>query len=423
MSEFLFVSPQVLNLLARGVTTLSTGTANSLHPITNAYNGQPSKPLILSAAGSYTITVDGDLTQGYGAIEGTFSGGVAPGFTDGSTGGGVPAEEGAVVHSGGSTKAQKLTASTGSRVARVYRDVLVRAGEELSYEAYLSGDGTATVYARAQDLNTGKWWDGSAWQSSVSSIGSRATATYAATTDTITAETAVNLRAGLTTIRFSFVVDGSVATGSGYVDDFAVWPSVDFCGIFGHNIPIGATVLFRSSTSSGWGAPTTQATMTVYQPSFFSVLAAPVAERYWRFQVTDAIASVTPYVGEVVMGSTLALTKSVDYPLETTRMYRHTRMEGPLGHVFVGQRSARPSRVLPLTWGVMSAASLREIRDQLYLAAMGDLHSLIVIPRDDDPELCIYGRLQDEYRDGVAIVDYRQTGLVIVEHPFPVVGA
>jgi hypothetical protein len=46
MSYCRFV-PRALNLLSRGTTTLSTGSAASGYPLTYLYDGKPSTPLLL----------------------------------------------------------------------------------------------------------------------------------------------------------------------------------------------------------------------------------------------------------------------------------------------------------------------------------------------------------------------------------------
>lgn len=424
MSSFRAVSPR-MNLLTRvasGQVTFSTNSANSLFPVARLSDGIPSRACIAAAAGSIAIDVDGDLLQGYGAMESTFAGGFAGGWSDGSTGGGVGADETSITHGG--SHAQKLTAASGSQVARGYRDILVQAGESIPIEAWLRGDGTATVYARVQDLTTFKWWDGSAWQSSVSSWGSRSSAaSYAKSTSTIVVDSATNLRSGISTLRVSFVVDGSVATGSGYVDDVAMWPAVDFVSVHGHNIPLGATVDLLSSTSSGFGAPTTEASaIAVYHPSFYKILSAAHTNRYTRFKVTDSAAVAALYLGQLVLGATITMTAAPDYPISTRRRTDHDRAVTRYGHQHVSAVTTTPAREVTLPFGTRTAAEFREIRDRLYLAAVGDLHSLVVIPRDDDAEGCYFGRLDGALDDDLAVLDYRgRLALRVQEHPFPVV--
>lgn len=421
MSSCRFV-PRALNLLSRGTTTLSTGSAASGYPLTYLYDGKPSVPLVLAAAGNFTVDVDGDLLQGIGACE-TFSGGVATGWTNGSTGTGVLAQgSGAGFFHGGSSS-QKVT-SGAAGVGRAQVDKVVRAGEVISGDFWLKTDGTATICVRLQDLSTGKFWDGSAWQSSASNWTTHNTTTWTEKTPTAaTVDTAANLRAGATTLRLSFVVDSATAAGDGYFDDVAIWPSVDFVGIFGHNIPIGATVELKSSTSSGWGSPTTEATLTVYQPSFYALLAAPVAKRYWRLQVTDAIADAARYVGELAISSAVTLTRAPDYPIRSPRSWRTGRGETVLGHPHVAQRASQPTRTLDVTWSTSTAAEWREVRDSIFLAAAGDFRDIVLIPRDDDPETCIFGRLAPTIAEDQVILDYRGGyGITVSEHPFPVVG-
>jgi hypothetical protein len=423
MSYCRFV-PRALNLLSRGTTTLSTGSAASGYPLTYLYDGKPSVPLVLAAAGNFTVDVDGDLLKGYGACE-TFSGGVATGWSNGSTGTGALAQGTGAGFFHGGASSQKLT-SGASGVARAYRDTLVRAGEVLTWDTvWMKTDGVATVAMRLQDLSTGKWWTGSAWSASVTDITTHNTTTWTDKTPgtAVTVDTAINLRAGVTTLRLSFVVDSSTAAGSGYFDDVALFPSVDFAGAFGHNIPLGATVTLQSSTSSGWGAPTTEATLSVYQPSFYSLLSAPVARRYWRFRVVDTIADAARYLGELVISSAVTLTRAPDYPIRAPRSWRTGRAETMLGHPHVAQRASQPTRALEVTWGTSTAAEWREVRDSIFLAAAGDFRDIVLIPRDDDAETCIFGRIDPTIAEDQVILDYRGGyGLRIAEHPFPVVG-
>lgn len=425
MANLRIIVPRVGNLLSRvaaSQVTLNTGSANSLFPITNLYDGIPSRAFISAAAGDLAVTVDGDLLQGYGLVEGTFSGGVAPGWTNGSTGGGTPAEEGAVVHSGGSTKSQKLTAASGSQVARVYRNLLCRAGETLNGDLWLRTDGTATICARLRDMQTGKYWNGSSWSASVSDWFTHATTTWTQkNTSPPTLDSAAVWKAGAGYVQLSFVVDGATATGSGYFDDAVLYPSIDFAGIFGHNVPVGATVELLSSTSSGWGSPTTEATLSVYQPSFYSILSSAVARRYWRLRITDPIALAALYMGQLVLGSTVTVTGSVDYPVSLRRRFDHTRAATRYGHQRVSAITQTPAREADLAFSLMPVAHLRELLQQVYLACSGDLNALVVIPRDDDPELCMFGRIDGVSEETLVMGDNWTTRLRVQEHPFPVV--
>ena len=408
------------NLLKRGTTSISTGTADANYPVTNLYDGEPSTPLLVTAAGNVTLDVDGDLLKQVGDMEGTFSVGVAAGFTDRSTGDGTPAQEGTLVHAG--AKAQKLsTAAAG--VARVSIDLDVLAGEVLSLSAWLRGDGTATISAQLQDLATNKFWNGSIWSSSSAvTWAGRSTASYAESTSTVTVDTADNIRAATTTLRLSFYVSSAVAAGAGYVDDVAVWPSVDCVSLHGHNIPVGAQVDLLSSTSSGWGSPTTEADdIPVYQPAFYSLLAAAVAKRYWRVRITDSIAREPIYIGELVIGAAVTLTASPNYPLPVAEAYRHQRAQTALGRRYVLQRVTQPARVATLDYEGLSAAQGRELRRLVYLASVGDLYPCVVIPQDDDAERVYHGRLAtDEHEEQTEFLTYRRVRLVVSEQPFPV---
>lgn len=425
MANMRIIAPRAGNLLTRvasGQVTLTTGSANSLFPLSKIYDGIPSRAFIAASPGDIAVTVDGDLLQGYGLVEGTFSGGVAPGWTNGSTGGGTPAEEGTIVHPGGSAKSQKLTAASGSQVARVYRDVLVRAGETLNPDLWLRTDGTATICVRLQDLQTAKYWNGSAWAAGVANWFTHATTTWTQKNTTApTTESAATWRAGWGWVRLSFVVDGATATGSGYFDDAVLFPTCDFIGLFGHNVPIGATVELLSSTSSGWGGPTTEATLTVYQPTFYSILPAGVARRYWRLRITDPIALAALYQGQLVIGSTVTLTGAPDYPITIRRRFDHTRASSRYGHQHVSAVTQTPAREADLAFSLLPVAQLRELLQQLYLASSGDLYSLVVIPRDDDPEVCMFGRIDGVSEETLAMADNWTTRLRVTEHPFPVV--
>jgi hypothetical protein len=425
MANMRIIVPRCGNLLTRvsaSQITLSTGTANSLFPLSYLYDGIPSRAFAAAAAGNLTVDIDGDILQNYGLVEGTFAAGVAPGFTNGSTGTGTLAEEGTIVHLGGSTKSQKVSTGAGPGVGRAHRDILVRAGEVLTPDFWLRTDGTATICVRLQDQQTGKWWDGAAWQASVSNWTTHNTTTWTEKTPTAaTLDSAVNWRAGLGWVRLSFVVDSATALGSGYFDDCVLWPSCDFCGVFGHNIPLGATVDFRSSTSSGWGSPTTEATLAVYQPSFYSILAAPVARRFWRVRITDAIALAALYMGQLVIGSTVTLTASPDYPVSVRRRTDHNRAVTRFGHPHVSAITQTPAREADLAFTLLPIAQFRELRDQIYLACNGDLNSLVAIPRDDDPEHCFFGRIDGALEHQLVMADNWTSRLHLVEHPFPVV--
>jgi hypothetical protein len=216
---------------------------------------------------------------------------------------GTVSKESTIKH-GGSYSAKMLASSEVTQIR------WVPSGWDVTVDAWLYGDGTYYTYGSIQNLYTGNWLTtGGAWQASSTNWGGVTAASWTQKTLEFAVEGysicgyqhLVPLR-----VRFHHAVSGS----GGYVDDAALWPHWDFASLHGHNIPPSITLKYQSDDNSGMSSPTTQATATVIQPSFYDTIGTAVKERYARLLLEGTVYQPkSVLMGEWVLGQYKTLTK------------------------------------------------------------------------------------------------------------------
>ena len=266
-STYVLAGERLNHLVGMVAAATVTPGSDSSYPTVNLYDESPSKPWRASSvAADIKITVD---------LQMTMNGGFESGLTGWTTVGSV------------TTSAVARTGSLAASIpdtAILIQDYTCRAGAKYHVGAWirqLTGTGTGTVYV--QCLETGKYWNGTAWVSS-GNIGSNATTSYQEKSSDLVVEGLDVTLSPLVTIRLLF---GSLGGANTLVDDVEFWPWTDFVGVFGHRYvePIVAPTL-RSSTDNFAASDTVEATLTIAQPAFYARLAAPVGRRYWQLRLT-----------------------------------------------------------------------------------------------------------------------------------------
>lgn len=408
------------NLLARGTTTLATGTTDSNYPLTNLYDGVPGTPWRAGAAvASFRIKVDGNLV-GNGGLETWSDSSTAGTWTESNTGTGAGvAREGTTVNSG--TYAALFTAGTGTPGASLYQDITVRSGEQATFTVALRGDGTGTMRASARNLTTGyHLTSAGAWQAAATDWATRSTASYATTTVNTTVQAYSVTGADTCTIRVTLYLSDSGRTG--YADDCYVWPYVDFASVHGHTLANRHTVtLERSTDGAAW---TSEGTMTVAPGAFYLAITA-ASYRYWSLAIADATALTAPQIGEAVIGQSTSLSQpwrspSVS-PAGEGESWPQVRISSPGGAMYARRRLDRPTRSRMLSWQHTDATTKEQLLDELWRRTQGGTSPVVLVPWDSEA-VCLYGRVEGEIQSQRILDAMWQTSLTFVGEPGPATG-
>lgn len=409
------------NLLARGTTTLATGTTDSNYPLTNIYDGIPGTPWRAGAAAStFRIKVDGNLV-GNGGLE-TWSDATTAGtWTESNTGTGAGvAREGTTVNSG--TYAALFTAGTGTPGASLYQDITVRSGEQISVSVALRGDGTGTMRASLRNLTTGYYLTTSGtWQAASTDFATRSSsASYATTTKTPTVEAYSVTGADTCTLRLTIYINDASRTG--YADDCYLWPYVDFASIHGHTLSNKHTVtLERSTDGSAW---TSEGTMTVAPGAFYLAITS-ASYRYWSIAIADATALTAPQIGEAVLGQSVSLSQPWRHPTLAAagegEAWPQVRLVSPGGSVYARRRLDRQTRSRALTWQHTDATTKEQLLDELWRRTLGGTTPVVLIPWDSEA-VCLYGRVDSDIAPSRVDSAIWQTSLTFLEEPGPATG-
>lgn len=375
------------NLYARGTTTLAAGTSAAAYPLANLYDGRPGKPWRGgAAAASFLFQVDGNLALN-GDMEAAFVSGAPPGWTASNTGTGAATRD--TTHNSG-TYGCKLTAGTGT--SSIYYDLTARPGEKITVTVAFKGDGTGTMRAKLRNLTTGfHLTSGSSWQRNSTDFATRSASTWATTTLSPTVEVYSTVLSDTCTLRLTIHLDD--ATQVGYADDVYLWPWVDFASIHGHNLGQATTVQLDSSDdASSW---TTEATLTLAQPAFYSLLSAAVGHRYYRLNLSDLVALTVPVVGEAVIGQTIALSRTPRHPesapWDEGLSYPQVRAVTPAGAQFVASRTSRSVRRRAFEFIARDQATVDELVEVIWRRTSGGATPGVLIPYDSEP-VALFGR-------------------------------
>lgn len=404
------------NLLARGTTTLATGTTDSNYPLTNIYDGVPGTPWRAgAAASSFVIHVDGNLV-GNGNLETWTSATLAGTWTESVTGTGDVTRS-TTVNSG--TYAALFTAGTGT--AALYQDITVRSGEQINVTVALRGDGTGTMRASLRNLTTGYYLTtSSTWQAASTDFATRSTASYATTSKTPTVEAYSVTGSDTCTLRLTIYLNDNGRTG--YADDCYIWPYVDFASIHGHTLSNKHTVtLERSSDDSAW---TSEGTMTVAPSAFFLAITA-ANYRYWRIAIADATALTAPQIGEAVISQSTSLSQPWRHPALTAagegESWPQVRLTSPGGSVYARRRLDRQTRSRSLTWQHTDATTKEQLLDELWRRTQGGTTPVVLVPWDSEA-VCLYGRVEGDIAPSRIDSAIWQTALTFVSEPGPATG-
>lgn len=191
---------------------------------------------------------------------------------------------------------------------------------------------------------------------------------------------------GSADIPFRFTsVSGSIAI------DFAAPVAADCIGVIEHNLTSGATVTLKAGTTSACSDFTQALTWKQW------VIAKRFTEqtyRYWKLEITDAANTTDVFIGELIIGKSVALTFGHEYGYSWPSPYVnivHKTVKG-VRHAFEFTRE----RELPYRFANLSRTQLTEL-ETLDNAVKGTLLSFLWLP-DASVEEGVYGSLADRLK-------------------------
>lgn len=410
------LSGERYNILATGESVTVT-SENALFPKANLPDGRVDSAFRFSAATTEdTITVDGNLISN-GSLD-TFNGSVPQGW----------ATDGAVSQSA-TSQARSGTAARLDQDGKIVKEVTVRAGQTVIldgfYSAATSGGDVAGIL---RNLTTGRRWSlgTSGWVDSGGFfLTTAATSTYAQLTKTVTVEDYDTVRSDTCVLQMELSEAG---VGTVFLDDWYMWPAVDFASVHGHNIQANSYVRLRSSTDNfaSTSNATDQAIMTQTQPSFYTVLSSAVGQRYWQLRISSSggasFAQDSPvFIGELVIGQSYALARNFDYGSELRFVVDTLRGGSPAsGSVYVHRVGQRPRRIFAAEFNFFTTDEYREARQEVFERSFGDANPIVVVPSTDGVDV-IHGRIDNSWAVRQSLTaHFTENALTVLESNFPV---
>lgn len=374
------------NLFGQGTVTCSPA-ADAKFPLAGFYDREPGSIFRFgSLAADSLITVDlGDGMGGFGGLNTWVggAGGTPSGFTEVNTGGGTVTQD-TVNKQEGAASALFTPGAGGTCSIKITRPARSGWWHRLQQYSFNAGAVTQPLLAYVQNLQTGRWWNGSAWQSAqapATTFGPNAAWT----------QDGINLKVedyGVTLtetcqLEITYLMN-SHATETNNLDLIEFLPGVDFLGLWGHNLDPVLAITLRSSTDNfagGAGSGTIEATLTPYLGSFYAQLAARVYRRYWRVRLggTNSSQSGNPYLGEGVLSQGLSLLQPPGYPMGVDLVAPQARVATPYSAPAVYSLGRVPhAAAIPLTFGFNSDEAMLEFQHELFYRSADGSPAVIV---------------------------------------------
>lgn len=402
---FRFVAGPNLNHLTRMANAATmTPAAHTLFPATNAYDNRAARPAIFSAGTSdATFQVDLNLIAG-SEFESTDASGYWTMLGSGSI-----ATSTSTSYSGSGAGYVQVATSE----AYAYQDIDARAGEQLVIMGATAS--TASSYIRIRNRITGNWLstDGT-WGAAQDFVVSATSGGWASDSVTFTVEDVASSLADAVKLRVFLHAAGANA----YFDEVALFPSVDWASVHGHNIsPFITPTLQYSTTASTWD---TAAAMTIVRDSFYTTLVSLESYRYWRLLLDGSISTDSfVYLGEWVLGQQFSLLQNPSYGGSLRWQDHQTRVETDLGESFVHLHNVAPQRRLLMQFTFPTDAEYEQFHKTIFRGSRGGGNLTCVAPVEMDSDVVILGRLSESI-DVQKNTGLERTSLLeLLESPLP----
>ena len=414
------LSGELYNVLATGETVTVSPTESTLFPATGLYDGSPDSAFQFSAAASeFTITADGNRLRN----------GVLDAWS-----GAIPDSWGTAGTVAQTTVAGEMRSGSAARLnggASIYQDFVVKSGERIVINGWrrILAAGQGFMSASLQDLTTGYYWTGfgDTWTAIVANFLSDNTNT-AYTEYTATPFTVLPFSFALgdkCTLRLTLRNEDATETDYVYVDDWFVWPAVDFVSVHGHNIRPDATARLYSSpdnfATSSSGSTFSQATLSMTHPAFYGTLSSAIDHRYWQIRITHSASTPTEtvWIGEVVIGLATTLTRPQDLGQELRIVADNVRASTPYGNTRVHRVGQRARRILGMSFNYFTSSEYEQARQEVFERSFGSAFPIVIVPDDTGP-VVIHGRIDDQWAVRQSLgTHFTDNDLVVIEDGFP----
>ena len=416
MSEIRLLGGRQFNLLERGTVTMSPA-ASAIYPPSRLYDGTSEWPARFgSLAVDSFVGVDLDLLRGSGNMD-AWSGGLPTG--DGWTKTGTVAEDTSTKYAGKSS----AKASAGSLTITKW----CRAGEKLRIDCYMRGDGTNAISLTIHNLGTGRFLTpGLAWSLTNQSYADTVVGSWANVAANPTIEGSAACRTDLVQIE----ITASNGAGNGWIDELTVVPYVDWCSVHGHNLDPVCVPKLRRAEAQDYSGAVDAATFSVKRRAFYAFLAAPVAARYWQapkiVSTVNSAASGPVWMGEVILGQSIAVATGFEFPIETELDRAQVRLLSGSGGETTAAASAAFARRLTLRAIYNGRAAWDAMTEAIMEATQNGLYPLALAPEvggdgDSDSDLVVFGRMANPVPLRRTQHLSRSVSLGLREFPFPLV--
>lgn len=408
MAFKLLTGPYLNNLTRMASAATTNPSMHTLFPVTHAYDNRSAKAAMFSAAqDDSVVTFNQTMVQG-GGFESDAD--VAEWTVLGV---GSQAKDATSPHAG--TYSLLITPGGSAVEVITYQDVLVRAGEELTFQAAAKA-GTGDAVIRIRNRQTGNWLDtNGAWQASVTALFTETGGSWQTCAETFTVESLSTCKEDTVYLRIFLRGD----QGTARFDQVALFPSVNWASVHGHNIPpFIVPTLQRSTDGSSW---TTETTMTLRRDSFHASLASLKAYQYWRllFDGRPDTGSLM-HVGEIVLGQSFDMGHNPAYGAGITWTEKQTRLETDLGEPFVHLHNVKaPQRSMVMTINTRGDTEYESLYKTIFRGSRGGGNLICIAPTEMDSGVAILGRVQEALAMVKSTPDWRTGELEVTELPLP----
>lgn len=265
----------------------------------------------------------------------------------------------------------------GSGFGQVVQDVFARPGELLRYDIWARIVTAGTARFRIQNRATGNYWVSGAWQSAVGDAATTTSTSFVNLTGNVTVENFAKVQDDFFPLRITLRHDN--ASGSACFDDLAIFPHTNFLGVFGHNIPASPLITPKFQTSPDASSWTTQATMTMKQPAFYSYLSTAQTARYVGL-LLEGTGLDAHYIGELFAGYGVTPGRAMKWNYSTPHEYAAIRHETAIGRVWAARMSEKPMRGLSFSVRAGTEIEANEWIEDFWQRSLGGEWPVVVVP-------------------------------------------